>query len=169
MSGQLISPTANRGLSGCELRRAPAQLGVPARATHGRHGIRSHRPSLVSTWSKPAADCRGAAQPHHIASARQRVRGLEATLGHPLLQRHSQGVHTTDASRTLLHHAPPPGADGTASRRTGGLWRRAARPCPPAVQHVCDDRPPARTPGPISHRQPSNLCRLGGTCERRHH
>ncbi|MGJ7492201.1 LysR substrate-binding domain-containing protein [Variovorax sp. ZT4R33] len=40
-----------------------------------------------------------------LASASQRVRGMEATLGHPLLQRHSQGVHATEAGRTLLHHA----------------------------------------------------------------
>lgn len=40
-----------------------------------------------------------------LASASQRVRGMEAALGHPLLRRHPHGVHTTEAGRTLLHHA----------------------------------------------------------------
>ncbi|MDP9901513.1 LysR family transcriptional regulator [Variovorax ginsengisoli] len=40
-----------------------------------------------------------------LASASQRVRAMEDLLGHPLLQRHAQGVRPTEAGRTLLHHA----------------------------------------------------------------
>ncbi|MEJ8855386.1 LysR substrate-binding domain-containing protein [Variovorax robiniae] len=40
-----------------------------------------------------------------LASASQRVRGMEDTLGTPLLSRHAQGVAPTEAGRTLLHHA----------------------------------------------------------------
>ncbi|MEJ8845859.1 LysR family transcriptional regulator [Variovorax rhizosphaerae] len=40
-----------------------------------------------------------------LASASQRVRGMEADLGSPLLLRHAQGVTPTEAGRTLLHHA----------------------------------------------------------------
>ncbi|MDA7415077.1 LysR family transcriptional regulator [Xenophilus arseniciresistens] len=48
----------------------------------------------------------GAARAHMtLASASQRVRGMEETLGGALLQRHPQGVRVTEAGRTLLHHA----------------------------------------------------------------
>lgn len=48
----------------------------------------------------------GAARSHMtLASASQRVRGMEATLCHALLLRHPQGVTPTEAGRTLLHHA----------------------------------------------------------------
>jgi len=48
----------------------------------------------------------GAARSHMtLASASERVRGMEATLGHALLHRHPQGVEPTEAGRTLLHHA----------------------------------------------------------------
>lgn len=40
-----------------------------------------------------------------LASASQRVRGMEDALGSPLLTRHAQGVRPTEAGRTLLHHA----------------------------------------------------------------
>lgn len=40
-----------------------------------------------------------------LASASQRVRGMEQALGGPLLQRHAAGVTPTEAGRTLLHHA----------------------------------------------------------------
>jgi len=40
-----------------------------------------------------------------LASASQRVRGMEKTLGGPLLERHPHGVRPTEAGRTLLHHA----------------------------------------------------------------
>jgi len=40
-----------------------------------------------------------------LASASQRVRGMEEALGSPLLTRHAQGVRPTEAGRTLLHHA----------------------------------------------------------------
>lgn len=40
-----------------------------------------------------------------LASASERVRGLEAELGVPLLVRERQGVRPTDAGRTLLVHA----------------------------------------------------------------
>ncbi len=40
-----------------------------------------------------------------LASASQRVRGMEDALGSPLLLRHAQGVTPTEAGRTLLHHA----------------------------------------------------------------
>lgn len=40
-----------------------------------------------------------------LASASQRVRGMEDTLGSALLTRHPQGVRVTEAGRTLLHHA----------------------------------------------------------------
>jgi len=40
-----------------------------------------------------------------LASASQRVRGMEGALGSPLLLRHAQGVTPTEAGRTLLHHA----------------------------------------------------------------
>ncbi|CAN7377688.1 LysR family transcriptional regulator [Variovorax paradoxus] len=48
----------------------------------------------------------GAARSHMtLASASQRVRGMEDALGSPLLTRHAQGVRPTEAGRTLLHHA----------------------------------------------------------------
>jgi len=48
----------------------------------------------------------GAAHSHlALASASARIRGMEDTLGVPLLQRGRRGVETTDAGRTLLHHA----------------------------------------------------------------
>ncbi|MGJ7611612.1 MULTISPECIES: LysR family transcriptional regulator [unclassified Variovorax] len=48
----------------------------------------------------------GAARSHMtLASASQRVRGMEDALGTPLLTRHAQGVRPTEAGRTLLHHA----------------------------------------------------------------
>jgi DNA-binding transcriptional LysR family regulator len=40
-----------------------------------------------------------------LASASQRVRGMEGTLGSPLLLRHAQGIAPTEAGRTLVHHA----------------------------------------------------------------
>ncbi len=40
-----------------------------------------------------------------LASASQRVRGMEEALGHPLLLRQPKGVQPTEAGRTLLHHA----------------------------------------------------------------
>ena len=40
-----------------------------------------------------------------IAAASTRIRGMEATLGTPLLHRERQGVQPTEAGRTLLHHA----------------------------------------------------------------
>lgn len=54
-----------------------------------------------------AGSLTGGAQRAHmtLASASQRVRGMEDTLGHPLLTRHAQGVRPTEAGRTLLHHA----------------------------------------------------------------
>lgn len=49
---------------------------------------------------------RGADRSHMtLASASQRVRGMEQALGGPLLQRHAAGVTPTEAGRTLLHHA----------------------------------------------------------------
>lgn len=48
----------------------------------------------------------GAAQTHMtLASASQRVLGMEAVLRTPLLLRSKQGVHPTEAGRTLAHHA----------------------------------------------------------------
>ncbi|APW38661.1 LysR family transcriptional regulator [Rhodoferax koreense] len=48
----------------------------------------------------------GAARSHMtLASASQRVRGMEERLGAPLLLRGRQGVQVTEAGRTLLHHA----------------------------------------------------------------
>ena len=40
-----------------------------------------------------------------IAAASTRIRNMEATLGTPLLHRERQGVHPTEAGRTLLRHA----------------------------------------------------------------
>ena len=40
-----------------------------------------------------------------VAAASTRIRNMEATLGTPLLHRERQGVHPTEAGRTLLHHA----------------------------------------------------------------
>lgn len=40
-----------------------------------------------------------------LASASARIRGMEDTLGVPLLLRTRRGVEPTDAGRTLLHHA----------------------------------------------------------------
>jgi len=40
-----------------------------------------------------------------IAAASTRIRNMEAILGTPLLHRERQGVHPTEAGRTLLHHA----------------------------------------------------------------
>jgi DNA-binding transcriptional LysR family regulator len=40
-----------------------------------------------------------------IAAASTRIRSMEAMLGTPLLHRERQGVHPTEAGRTLLHHA----------------------------------------------------------------
>jgi DNA-binding transcriptional LysR family regulator len=40
-----------------------------------------------------------------IAAASTRIRNMEAALGTPLLHRERQGVHPTEAGRTLLHHA----------------------------------------------------------------
>ncbi len=48
----------------------------------------------------------GAAQTHMtLASASQRVIGMEESLGTPLLLRAKQGVKPTEAGRTLVHHA----------------------------------------------------------------
>lgn len=48
----------------------------------------------------------GAAQTHMtLASASQRVLGMEADLGTPLLLRSRQGVQPTEAGHTLVHHA----------------------------------------------------------------
>ncbi|XAH23511.1 LysR family transcriptional regulator [Xylophilus sp. GW821-FHT01B05] len=48
----------------------------------------------------------GAARSHMtLASASQRVRGMEDLLGAPLLLRSAQGVQPTEAGRTLQHHA----------------------------------------------------------------
>lgn len=48
----------------------------------------------------------GAAQTHMtLASASQRVLGMEETLGTRLLLRSKQGVQPTEAGRTLVHHA----------------------------------------------------------------
>src|SRR5215469_15512326 len=48
----------------------------------------------------------GAAQTHMtLASASQRVIGMEDSLATPLLLRAKQGVTPTEAGRTLLHHA----------------------------------------------------------------
>jgi molybdate transport repressor ModE-like protein len=40
-----------------------------------------------------------------IAAASTRIRNMEDVLGTPLLLRERQGIHTTEAGRTLLHHA----------------------------------------------------------------
>lgn len=40
-----------------------------------------------------------------LASASARIRGMEDTLGVPLLTRNRRGVETTAAGRTLMHHA----------------------------------------------------------------
>jgi molybdate transport repressor ModE-like protein len=40
-----------------------------------------------------------------IAAASTRIRNMEAVLGTPLLHRERQGIQTTEAGRTLLHHA----------------------------------------------------------------
>ena len=40
-----------------------------------------------------------------IAAASTRIRSMEDVLGTPLLHRERQGIHTTEAGRTLLHHA----------------------------------------------------------------
>src|SRR5690606_27349575 len=49
----------------------------------------------------------GGAQRCHmtVASASERVRGMEQDLGVPLLTRQRHGVHPTAAGRALLHHA----------------------------------------------------------------
>jgi DNA-binding transcriptional LysR family regulator len=49
----------------------------------------------------------GGAQASHmtLASASERIRGMEETLGVPLLRRDRRGVQATPAGRTLLHHA----------------------------------------------------------------
>ncbi len=49
----------------------------------------------------------GGAEATHmtLASASERVRGMEDTLGVPLLLRERRGVQLTPAGRTLLHHA----------------------------------------------------------------
>lgn len=48
----------------------------------------------------------GAVQSHMtLASASQRVLGMETALGTPLLLRSKQGVRPTEAGRTLAHHA----------------------------------------------------------------
>jgi DNA-binding transcriptional LysR family regulator len=48
----------------------------------------------------------GAAQTHMtLASASQRVLGMEGDLGTPLLLRSRRGVQPTEAGRTLVHHA----------------------------------------------------------------
>lgn len=49
---------------------------------------------------------RGAERSHiALASASARIRGMEDTLGVPLLVRSRHGVETTAAGRTLIHHA----------------------------------------------------------------
>ena len=54
-----------------------------------------------------AGSLTGGAQRSHmtLASASQRVRGMEEILDHPLLLRGPKGVQPTEAGRTLLHHA----------------------------------------------------------------
>ncbi|GGM18171.1 LysR family transcriptional regulator [Pseudomonas asuensis] len=48
----------------------------------------------------------GAARSHlSLASASARIKGMEETLGTPLLERHRRGVAPTPAGRTLAHHA----------------------------------------------------------------
>lgn len=49
---------------------------------------------------------RGAERSHMtLASASERIRGMEESLGQPLLLRERRGVKATPAGRTLLHHA----------------------------------------------------------------
>jgi len=49
---------------------------------------------------------RGAERSHMtLASASERIRGMEESLGLPLLLRERRGVQATPAGRTLLHHA----------------------------------------------------------------
>ena len=48
----------------------------------------------------------GAAASHMtLASASERIRGMEDSLGSPLLSRAPRGVQLTPAGRTLAHHA----------------------------------------------------------------
>jgi DNA-binding transcriptional LysR family regulator len=54
-----------------------------------------------------AGSITGGAERAHLtlASASARIRGMEDTLGVPLLTRNRRGVETTAAGRTLVHHA----------------------------------------------------------------
>lgn len=48
----------------------------------------------------------GAARSHMtLASASERIRGMEATLGVPLMTRDRRGIQMTPAGRTVVHHA----------------------------------------------------------------
>jgi DNA-binding transcriptional LysR family regulator len=40
-----------------------------------------------------------------LASASERIRLMEESLGAPLLERHRRGVHTTPAGAAIVHHA----------------------------------------------------------------
>ncbi|RYO83653.1 hypothetical protein DL763_007777 [Monosporascus cannonballus] len=54
----------------------------------------------------PGSITGGAERAHlTLASASARIRGMEDTLGVPLLTRNRRGVETTAAGRTLVHHA----------------------------------------------------------------
>ncbi|MFC3217030.1 LysR family transcriptional regulator [Comamonas sp. JC664] len=58
-----------------------------------------------------------------LASASERIRGMEAVLGAPLLHRSKRGVTATEAGAVLLAPCPPhAAADGAARRRHAGLW-----------------------------------------------
>ena len=61
---------------------------------------------LVLHTAEAGSITAGAERAHlTLASASARIRGMEDTLGVPLLTRNRRGVETTAAGRTLVHHA----------------------------------------------------------------
>jgi DNA-binding transcriptional LysR family regulator len=100
----------------------------------------------------------GAAQTHMtLASASQRVLGMEGDLGTPLLLRSQRGVQPTEAGHTLVHHARTVLQQMERLRgEPRGVRCRPPRPRSPAVQHLGDDRAsvggPRHFPGAASAR-----------------
>jgi molybdate transport repressor ModE-like protein len=82
----------------------PCPFGCPIRIIDMRFDLTDLR--LFAEICRTGSISRGAKTSHMaVASASERVSGMEALLGVKLLQRDSRGVALTDAGRTLLSHA----------------------------------------------------------------
>lgn len=98
--------------------------------------------------SETCSITRGAAQTHmSLASASARIRGMETTLGLPLLKRGPRGVSPTPAGQALLRHAGDASATRADARRAREFRARLQGAHQAAVEHACGHRIPARSAG----------------------